>query len=115
MFVSRGDMSGRLFQLRMLVCHPHPRIKYGASSSPLPSREREFSRSRVRRLLTPDRFYERASYLEVGMGSSGAVEDRDDLLFYALESLDVTGRDGTEHDLVDTGVNELADSIEDVI
>ena len=43
------------------------------------------------------------------------VKRRDDLLFNALEGLDVTGRDGAEHDLVDTGVNELADSIDDVI
>ena len=43
------------------------------------------------------------------------VEGRDDLLLDALEGFDVAGRDGAEHDLVDTGVDELADSIEDVI
>ena len=43
------------------------------------------------------------------------VEGRHDLLLYALEGLDIARRDGAEHDLVDTGVDELADSIDDVI
>ena len=43
------------------------------------------------------------------------VEGRDDLLFYTLEGFDVARRDVAEHYLVDTGVNELADSIYDVI
>ena len=43
------------------------------------------------------------------------VKGGDDLLLHALEGLDVSGRDGAEHDLVDTGVDELADSIDDVI
>ena len=33
-------MGGQVELVRWLGFHPHPRIKYGAGSSPLPSRER---------------------------------------------------------------------------
>jgi hypothetical protein len=42
---------------------------------------------------------------------SPLVEGRDDLLLHALQGFDITGRDGAEHDLLDPGVDELADSI----
>ena len=42
---------------------------------------------------------------------SPLVEGRDDLLLHALQGLDITCRDGAEPDLVDTRIDELADSI----
>ena len=67
------------------------------------------------RILIWGWLYERANYAEMGTRGSGSVEGRDDLLLDALEGFDVASRDGAEHDLVDTGVNELADSIDYVI
>ena len=48
--------------------------------------------------------------------SSGSllVEGRQDLLIQALEGFDVTGPRG-QHDLIDTRIIELADSVDDVI
>ena len=49
----------------------------------------------------------------MGMRSSGAVEGRDDLLVDALCGFGITERGG--HDLIDTCIDELADSIDDVV
>ena len=64
-------------------------------------------------LRTVADFRESSNYAEMGTRGSGSVEGGDDLLVDALCGFGIAERG--EYDLLDTGVSELADSIDDVI
>ena len=117
MFLSRGDTGGSQSQASSRIDHlpffDNLRACLGCDSGT----DRCGRDARAPRwcILIWDRLYERANYAKTGMRSSGSVEGGDDLLFYALEGFDIARRDGTEHDLVHSGLDELADALDDMV